>query len=384
MRLPWACNRVKVAGQIQNLSLVVPTGACFWFGVSIFPRFIFPVAALLFAFSAQAQELEIQPTPFTALIDFASLEKPVTKLLPKQALPIWLETVQVIHNDADTATKQPATTTFRMRLRQMPGLNDSVFLRLFFEDRPDAHPTVTAWSETGDQKFASEPLGAGLGLPASESMSIPTKGADYIEILVPGNGSSVRKALVASLKKNEVGSAFDFAPAATVVDPFGGAAPATPTQNDLFLFGRVRATLDPGPVKLTNTETETESASVQFAFNLESAPLLAMVTFDILNADPVAPLECWLDRNPLGPIAVQWPDLADPAYAGVVRPLESMRFHYSGWVRCQKIIPGSLLHNGVNTFILQLPSGASPVAIRVVELQLKHNWRQLDYSLAPH
>ena len=347
-------------------------------------RHFFQILALSICLSAQAQDLEVQPTPFTALIDLTALQKPISKLLPKQALPIWLESVQVIHNEADAAAKQPATTTFRLRLRPMPGLNDSVLLRLFFEDRADTHPTVTAWSETGDQKFASEPLGAGLGMSASESMAIPVKGADYIEVSVPGDGTSVRKALVATLKKNDVGSAFDFAPAASISDPFGGAAPAVPAQSDLFLFGRVRATLEPGLVKLSDKETQTESASVQFAFNLESPPLLAMVTFDVSNADPVAPLESWIGNNPLGPIAVQWPDLADPAYAGVVRPLEAMRFHYSGWVRCQKIIPGSLLRKGLNTFILELPSGASPVAIRAVELQLKHNWRQLDYSLVPH
>ena len=331
---------------------------------------------------AQAQELEVQPTPFTALIDFPALQRPVSKLLPKQALPIWLESVQVIHNEA--AGKQPASTTFRLRLRSLPGLNDSVFLRLFFDDKVEAHPVVTAWSETGDQRFASAPLGAGLGLPASEAMAIPTQGVDYIEVEVPGDGASVHKALVATLKKSEVGTAFDFEPAAAVNDPFGGSAQAKPTQGDLFLFGRVRATLEPGTVKLNSKATETESSSVEFAFSLESEPLLAMVSFDILNADPVAPLESWIGKTPLGPVAVQWPDLADPAYAGVVRPLQAMRFHYSGWVHCQKIIPGSLLRAGANSFILQLPAGTGPVAIRAVELQLKHNWQQLDYSLSPN
>jgi len=68
---------------------------------------------------------------------------------------------------------------------------------------------------------------------------------------------------------------------------------------------------------------------------------------------------------------------------GIVRPLAPMRFHYAGWLHGQVILPGSALKAGHNTLTLQLPSGASPVAIRAIELQLKHNWRILDYQIAP-
>jgi hypothetical protein len=272
-------------------------------------------------------------------------------------------------------------------------------LRLFFQDLPDAHPVVTGWSETGNQQFVSQPLGAGLGLPASESLAISTQGVDYIEIDVPGDGSSVSKALLATLKKNDVSSALDFTSAAPVSDPFGSPLPATAAVNDSFLFGRVRATLEPGTVKLaplaaatsgsltTGTgaaESSAISDTVQFEFSLEAEPLLALVTFDVLDADPASPLQTWTNQGLASPASLQLPDLADPAYAGVARPFEKMRFHYAGWIRCQKIIPGSALHAGLNTFNLQLPAGAAPVAIRAVELQLKHHWQKLDYTLSPY
>jgi len=360
--------------------------------------------------AARAQELTAQPIPYTALLDFAALRRPI---VPKASLPIWLESVQIVPAEAGEAAtvpglpeeKQSPHTVFRMRLRQMPGLNDFLLLRVFFDDRADAHPTVTAWSEIGDCLFASEPLGAGLGLPASESLSIPTKGVDYLEIDIPGDGLNVRRAFLTTLKKTTVAAALDFAPttakgaADPVADPFGNAAPQPTQENDTYLFGRIRATLEAGVIKLappsvrdaaaasvTSSVAQSGTAgetSVSFEFSLESAPLLAFVALDILGADPVAPLQAWVNGKSLGPIAPQFPDLADPAYAGLVRPLDAMRFRYAGWLHGQLIVPGSALHVGNNTLILQLPADAGPAAIRAVELQLKHNWRILDYTLAP-
>jgi len=241
-------------------------------------------------------------------------------------------------------------------------------------------------------------LGAGLELPASESLSIPTKGVDYLEIDVPGDGMSVRKAFLATLKKSVVNTALDFAPTSAkepaVIDPFGNAAPQPTQENDSYLFGRVRATLEAGTVKLspptaaaTGTAAQGNApvpqSSIAFEFNLESAPLLAFVALDILGADPVAPLQAWVNDQAVGTVAPQFPDLADPAYAGVVRPLEAMRFHYAGWLHAQLIVPGSALRVGTNTLTLRLPADATPAAIRAIELQLKHNWRILDYTFAP-
>lgn len=391
--------------------------------VQFFPRafrfLTLSLAALICAaVPGRAQELVVQPTPFTVLLDFAALRSP---LAPKQSLPIWLESAQILPAETPGKTealttgtavqglpeeKTPPHTVYRLRLRAMPGLNDAMLLRVFFDDRANAHPTVTAWSETGTSLFASGPLGAGLELPAWESLSIPTAGVNYVDIDVPGDGLNVRKVFLATLKKSVVSHALDFAPAPAkenqtpVNDPFGNATPQPAAENDSYLFGRVRATLEAGVIKLsppssspaatavtTGTTlasgTAAQRTSVSFEFSLESAPLLAAVTLDILNADPLAPLQAWVNNTALGAVAWQFPDLADPAFTGSVRTLEPMRFHYGGWVHGLLILPGSALRAGTNTLTLQLPADASPVAIRAIELQLKQNWRILDYTLTP-
>ena len=358
---------------------------------SIIPRLLSAFAIFLcITCLARAQELAAQPTPFTALLDFPVWRHPE---IPKPALPIWLESVQYIPAEPaavssdDTSMglpeEKPAPhTTFRIRLRNIQGLNDQLLLRLYFDDRASAHPTVTAWTETGECKFSSGPLGAGLELPVSESIAIPAQGANYLEIDVPGDGSNLRKAFLSPLKKTTANVALDFAenpePAVPVVDPFEG-SPAKPvTDTDTYLFGRVRALLAADVIKL-----DPQNRSVSFEFNLESVPLLSFVAVEVLNADPLAPLQAWANRQPLGPVVPRYPDLADPAYNGIVGPLEPMRFRYAGWLQAQVIIPGSALKVGVNTLTIQLPGETGPAAIRAVELQLKHNWRSLDYTLKP-
>lgn len=368
---------------------------------------------------SRAQDLTVQPTPFTVLLDFAVLRHPAA---PKPSLPIWLESVAFVPSlPASTAAasgteaapaapglpeETPAAaaphTTVRIRLRAMPGLNDTLLLRLFFNDDAGAGPSVTGWSETGTQSFASGKLGAGLELPVSETLTIPTRNVAYLDIDVPGDGSNLRKALLTTLKKSAVNQSLDFAPAAStgtdaaptpLADPFGNPEPQPAPANDTALFGRVRATLEGGFIRLaapsradadrSTGATAALPTSATYEFELEGAPLLALVTLDVLNADPLAPVQAWVNGTPAGAFALQQPDLADPGYIGVVRPLQPMRFHYAGWLHGQLVLPGSALKTGVNTLILQLPQGASPVAIRAIELQLKHNWRILDYQLAP-
>jgi hypothetical protein len=182
------------------------------------------------------------------------------------------------------------------------------------------------------------------------------------------------------LKTQEVRRALDFAPAPDLVDAFGRSAPLKLPGDDLGLYGRVKAALDRGAVKLTPSE----APHCVWEFELQAVPLLALVTFEVLDADAEAPLGLMVNDRPLGPVSVQWPDLADPGYVGLVRPLETgMRFRYSGWLRVQKTIPGSALRTGTNRLVLQLHSDSGPVAIRTLELQLKNNWKNLDYTLAP-
>ena len=43
-----------------------------------------------------------------------------------------------------------------------------------------------------EELFRAAPMGVGAGLPTSESIVVPLDGADYLDLTVPGDGSSVR------------------------------------------------------------------------------------------------------------------------------------------------------------------------------------------------
>ena len=62
---------------------------------------------------------------------------------------------------------------------------------------------------------------------------------------------------------------------------------------------------------------------------------------------------------------------------------QGMRFQYTGWVRAHFVIPGNLLHAGSNQITVSLSEHSGAIAVRNVELQLKHNWKHLDYLLTP-
>jgi hypothetical protein len=365
------------------------------------------LAATLWAAAASAQELATQPTPFTALVDFTTWDKQPEGT---KSLPIWLESIQIVPSNTTPSLdmglpeqNSEPHTLFRIRLRSIPNLGGRLLLRLFFDDLPGKSPTVSAWSDTQGNLFTSNPLGAGLELPASETLAVPTDGINYIEIDAPGDGQNIRKALLSPLKTATANAALDFTPPSSpthpdpVLDPFGN-APSTPSpENDLYLYGRIRATLEPGVVKLsfptahpsaapqtgTNSSSDEDHSQVSFEFNLQAAPLLSFVSFEILNADPLAPLQSWINGQPLGSVTPQYPDLADPAYIGQVRSLQTMRFQYSGWLHAQIIIPASALKTGTNTLTFQLSQSSAPAAIRSVEIQLKNNWQNLDYNIFP-
>ena len=168
-----------------------------------------PLLALgICAGTASAQELQVQPTPFSVWLDFESLAKPNT---PKLALPIWMESI--VSDTTPAHDGQPEKTTFRIRLRRFGHLNGELQLRLFFFDKPDTAPVVTGWTETGAQPFASPPLGTGLNLPTSESLTVPSGQLDYIDIAVPGDGANVRGAYLSTLKTHDAKHALDFEPA---------------------------------------------------------------------------------------------------------------------------------------------------------------------------
>jgi hypothetical protein len=297
-----------------------------------------------------AQELREEATPFSVWLDF---NRPAAKRWPHTGLPSWMESVTAQAATADDGTPQ---TIYLLRFREIRVLNKDMQLRLFFDDQKSAQPKISGWSETGTLRFERGPLGAGLGLPTSESLTFSTAGVDFVEITVAGDGSNIRGVFLAMLKTQEMQRALDFAPPSAQIDAFGNAAPAVPRTDDLALFGRVRATIDPGVLKLTPA-----AFNGTWEFALEAPPLVAMVTFEALDAEALAPLEVIVNGRSLGPATVQMPDLADPGYLGLVRPLESdMRFRYTGWLRCQKVIPGSVLKAGGNEITGQSPDGVGP------------------------
>lgn len=336
----------------------------------------FSVAACLGLWTlppASAQELRVQPTPFSAWLDLQSNR---TFSAKQAALPIWLESIQ---RSATPATpKSPQKTTLRFRLRRLGQLSKEIEFRVFFDDQPGQQPTLTGWTETGMELYRSNPLGSGLGLPSSEKLLITTEGMDYLDLEVTGDGKSLRSVFLATLQSAQTRHAMDFDAPQAVADPFATQAAAEPSKDDHYLYGRVKATLDAGPIGLATGQ------NTQLQFDLDAAPLIAVVRFEVLGVDPVEPPELTVNQTPMGRVTLQLPDLADPGFQGIVKPLEAdMRFRYAGWVRCQQVIPGSALQKGFNQLSLAISRQSAPVAIRSVELELKNAWKHLHYQLAP-
>lgn len=369
-----------------------------------------------------AQELQVEATPFSTLLDFSLLRNPAAA--PPNSLPIWLDSVQILKEEPATLSlvglpelkpklapespeppDQPLSlsssnhgtshTTYRIRLRRMSGFNENLLLRLYFEDTPEQSPIVTGWSETGTQHYISPHLGSGLDLPTTATLRIPTEGIDYLDISVAGDGSTIRQAFIATLHTTSAHAALDFSPPgqAPLIDPFGApdttsdtpfttASEETTAPVDSLLYGRIHAPLDSGEIRITPHGTS-RPTRYNVEFTLERAPLLAMISFEILNADPISPPTGFMNETNVGPIAITLPDLSDPAYNGISRPFESLGFRYTSWARCQKAIPGRLLQAGQNRFTLELPPGSDPLAIRHLSIQLKHHWQKLDYTLSP-
>lgn len=312
---------------------------------------------LLCAPMLRAQELKPQPIPFTAWLDFHASAGGAAR----GVMPIWLEKMET--HKLQAADGSVEKTVCRLRFRRFAGLNDEMLLRLFFTDGPQ--PSVSAWSEIGTRIAAPRELGQGLGLPASETLVLPMSGVDYVDIETPGDGANLRGVFLSSLQKSETRSALDFSPASALADPFSDAPASAPAFDDALLFGRVKATLEPGVVTLNETNGE----SGVFQFDLAAPPLVALVTFEIENADIAAPPEVLANDQSLGRAGIVLPDLADPAYVGGVHPA-GVAFRYSGWLRCQKLIPAAALLSGANR--LQITSSAGGVAVRAVEVQLRY------------
>jgi hypothetical protein len=314
--------------------------------------------SLAFAPGALAQDLARQPTAFSAYLDFSR---------ESRDLPIWIERVEKQNFEADAT--QPGKTVYRIRFRRFTGLVDEVLLRVYFDDAPDAQPVLSGWSEIGARVFEPQTLGQGLGLPSSQTVRIPMAGVDYVDIEVP-NGGTVRGALAVALRQTATREALDFGGTGEVTDPFGNEEPAVTGSDDVLLFGRVKATLEPGVIPLGAGPDAGEAA---FDFPLQQPPLIGLVTFEILNTDISAPPQLFVNGKDAGAVNIVVTDLADPALTGAIEPGRPDEvYRYGGWLKCQKVIPGSLLTAGSNEILISTPGRPAPVALRSVELQLKY------------
>ncbi len=354
---------------------------------------------------APAQELRAQTTPLTAWIDL----RPAAPEAGPQTAPNWIEAFEYIPAKKATDTVEsvsvqitgaatdgaPATTptaadrtvtasgesVYRIRVhRPAAGVGD-LQVRIFYEDRAEGgRPWVSVWNELGSELMRSEGLGQGLGLSSSETFTVPMAGADYLELAAPGDGSQLRAVFLSWLEKVEVQQPADFASKEVAREPFG-IQPTTRTHPaDSYLYGVVTARLqDAKPAVLQPNE-----APAVFQFQLERQPLVAVITYEVLGATLGAAPTVAANASQAVASEVGMPDLADPGYQGRTREgAGGMSFHYTGWVRAQKVIPGSALAAGLNNLTIALSKDSDSVAIRSVQIQLKYNWEKLDYLVTP-
>ena len=138
-----------------------------------------------------------------------------------------------------------------------------------------------------------------------------------------------------------------------------------------LLFGRVKATLEPGVVSLGTADGQN---GAEFEVPLDKPPYIALLTFEVLNADISNPPQLSVNGNAVGAVNVMVTDLADPALSGAIEAARpDVVYRYGGWLKCQKVIPGSLLTAGTNTILIGTPGpNPAPVALRSVEVQLKY------------
>jgi hypothetical protein len=241
---------------------------------------------------------------------------------------------------------------------------------------------ITGWTETGSQPYSTSPLGEGLDLETSESVIIPATDLDYVDIEVPGDGSNLRGAFVTSLRRSQILHGLDFEAPDLLFDPFGAPSRTEVPKDDLRLYGRIRATIDPAPLTI---DPKTGGIG-SYEFSLESRPLIASVSFEVLGATPLEPLHAFINNAYLGTVSVAFPDLADPGFRGASAPMErDLRFRYTGWLKAQVMIPGSSLVEGLNKFVLRVTNTNSrgSIVVRTVEIQLKYPSSSFEYDLHP-
>ena len=312
-------------------------------------------------------------TPHSAWLDLRQNAGAYSK--PQNA-PHWVESVTLV--PVAVKPDQPARSIFRIRVtRPQPDLQ-LLHFRLFFDDKPEQRPAITIWDESGTQVMQSGALGAGIDLPTSDSVLLPMIGVSCIDVEVPGDGSTIRGAFLDWMVSRTVAHPASAEMRDVMPEPFSASAPLHAPVQDTESFGTVTASLAPEVIRI--------GASVQtgatFQFGIESQPLMALLSFEVASARVDSPPEVYMNGENLGSVSLMLPDLADPAFRGeTARLIGSMRFHYTGWIRAQKLIPASNLRTGTNDLIVIGGPGTPASAIRATQIQLKYLWDKSDYLL---
>jgi hypothetical protein len=288
----------------------------------------------------------------------------------------WVEAVSIVPGTKTPGV--PEKTVFRIRLTRPTAESQMLFFRLFFDDNAEQKPQLIAWDESGTVVMQSGPLGAGIGLPTSESVMIPMVGATTIDIDVPGDGKTVRGAYLDWMAPAEVLHPLSADHRDLIPEPFMAMAPLHPAAQDTERFGTVTASLADETIRIGASVSQ----GAAFQFGLESQPLVALVTFEVASPNITSPPEIFVNGENLGPASVTLPDLADPAYRGQTASLlRGMRFQYTGWLRAQKLIPANNLKAGTNDILIIGGAGTAASAIRATQIQLKYLWDKTDYQI---
>src|SRR6266699_4636706 len=315
-----------------------------------------------------------QPLPSSAWLD---LRQTMSRNSKSQEAPAWVEALMLLPGEL-TEGGSASKSIFRIRVTQ-PGPDYQIlFFRLFFDDKPNQQPELIAWDESGSHILRSGTLGAGMNLPSSDSVIIPMTGASAIDIEVPGDGKTIRGAYLDWMTTSEVVHPVNAEHRDVIPEPFSSVPSLHASPEDVENFGTVTATLSADPIRV---DGETQESAV-FQFPIETQPLTALLTFEIANPAIDAPPEIYLNGQDIGPVSLTLPDLADPGYRGEVEPLTpQMHFHYTGWLRAQKIVPATILKVGSNDLVVVNGTDTGSSAIRATQIQLKYIWDKSDYLL---
>jgi len=319
-------------------------------------------------------EMIAQPIPESAWLD---LRQTAPRNSKTQNAPAWVEALTLLPAET-TETGGTSKSIFRIRVAQPGPEYHVLFFRLFFDDKVNQQPELVAWDESGTHVLHSGTLGVGMNLPSSDSVLIPMTGASAIDIEVPGDGKTIRAAYLDWMTSSEVAHPVNAEHRDVIPEPFSSVPALHAPPEDMENFGTVTATLAADPIRID----EGAQRNAVFQFPIEAQPLTALLTFEIGNPTIDAPPEIFVNGQDIGQVSLTLPDLADPAYRGEVESLTpQMHFHYTGWLRAQKIVPPTILKIGQNDLAVANGVGGGSSAIRATQIQLKYIWDKSDYLL---